>query len=103
MKTFTQGEFREAEAHAVAGGQALHLHRIITPRAPNCFKAAIARDEDIAHLFDRDEARLRATARTLGVRVIVIDRKGTTTQHIDLCGAPLKKALALAANNGPMC
>jgi hypothetical protein len=28
------------------------------------------------------------------VKVIVIDRPGTPRQHIDLCGGPLRKAVA---------
>jgi len=58
---------------------------------PNCFKGR----GEIAHLFDMDAARLTATARKLGVRVIRIERANTTRQHIDLCGKPLAKARAL--------
>lgn len=98
MKTFFQNQLREALAHAEAGGQAIHLHRVIPDRkrAPRCFVAAVDRGEFIAHLFDRDECRLRATARRLGVRVIVIDRAGRPEQHIDLCGMPLRRAEAEA-------
>lgn len=90
-------EIDEALTHAAAGGQSLHLHRIIVDRnrAPRCFVAAVDRGEDIAHLFDLDEVRLVATAKRLGVRVVYIDRAGTARQHIDLCGAPLRKAVAM--------
>ena len=74
----------------------MHLHTFITPKAPRCFKEAIARGEKIAHLFDLDTERLSKTARALGVRVCFIDGRGTPRQHIDLCGMPLKKALARA-------
>ncbi len=97
MKRFTQWQIDDALAHAAAGHQALHTHRIIMDydRAPRVFVQAVDRGEDIAHLFDRDELRLVATARQLGVRVIFVDRAGTNRQHIDLCGAPLWRALFL--------
>jgi hypothetical protein len=101
MKRFECLEIEEAVSHAADGGQALHLHRIIVDRrkAPRCFVAAVDRGENIAHLFDQDEARLRATAKRLGVRVLVVERAGTPEQHIDLCGAPLRRALALCEEN----
>lgn len=103
MKVFNCLKIDEALAHAAAGGQALHLHRIIPDRqrAPRCFVQAVDRGEDIAHLFDLDRDRLVATARRLGVRVVHIDRDGTDRQHIDLCGGPLKKAVALAEAPSP--
>lgn len=97
MKSFRQGDVDEAKAYAMAGGQALHLHRIIVDRkrAPRCFVAAVDRGEDIAHLFDQDEVRLIATCRALGVNVIKVEHAGTPRQHIDLCGGPLRKAKAM--------
>lgn len=90
-------QLAEAEAFAAGGGQALHLHNVIVDRskAPSCFVRAVDRGEDIAHLFDQDHERLVATAKKLGVRVIQIEYMGQPRQHIDLCGGPLKKALAL--------
>jgi hypothetical protein len=98
MRIFQQTEIPKAIAYAAKGGQALHLHRIIANKrkAPTCFLKAINRGEDIAHLFDQDEERLRKTAQALGIRVILVERGGTPRQHIDLCGAPLKKAIKLA-------
>lgn len=95
VKHFTTIELREAFAYAAAGQQALHTHSIIVDakRAPQCFVQAVRRGERIAHLFDQDKERLVATARRLGVRVIYIDREDTSHQHIDLCGAPLRRAL----------
>jgi hypothetical protein len=92
VKIFAQHDLKAAYAHAAEGGQALHLHRIVFARSPKCFRDAVARGEDIAHLFDQDAARLEATARRLGVRVIKVEHPGTARQHIDLCGGPLAKA-----------
>lgn len=96
MKHFEQMEIEEAIAHAAEGGQALHTHRIIVDwqKAPGCFKREVRAGRDIAHLFDQDEDRLRKTARRLGVRVIVVERRGRPGQHIDLCSGPLRRALA---------
>lgn len=93
IRIFEDREHREAEAWSMAGGVAVHLHSIVFDRSPTCFKAAVQRGERIAHLLDQDAARLYATARSLGVRVIVIERKGRPWQHVDLCGAPLRKLL----------
>jgi hypothetical protein len=101
MKIFKAIEIDEALAHAAEGGQALHLHRIIVDRdaAPICFVRAVDRGEEIAHLFDLDEKRLKQTAHDLGVKVVLIDRRGTEAQHVDLCGRPLAKAKKAAREN----
>ena len=85
----------KAIAFACAGGQALHLHKIIPDpkKAPGCFVRAVRKGEDIAHLFDQDHVRLIATASRLGVRKIVVEHRGTTHQHVDLCGLPLVRAI----------
>lgn len=97
IRIFEALEVREAIEHAKAGGQALHLHQFIVDRskAPRCFVRAVDRGEMIAHLFDQNKDRLIRTAKSLGVKVIFIDREGTESQHIDLCGKPLKQAMAL--------
>lgn len=94
MKLFLTMEVEEAIAHAQAGGQALHIHAIIPDRrrAPRCFVATVDRGEPIAHLFDLNRERLIRTARSLGVKVVHIDRDGTPRQHIDLCAGPLRAA-----------
>jgi hypothetical protein len=91
-------EIRKAIAFAAAGGQALHLHQIIVDweKAPFCFRREVEAGRDIAHLFDQDERRLIATARNLGVKVILVERRGQPSQHIDLCSGPLRKAVAAA-------
>jgi hypothetical protein len=92
MKQFEEDQVREAKAHAVAGGQALHLHTFNDMGHP-LFK----RYSVIAHLFDQNKERLVKTARKLGVRVIVVEHEGEPGQHIDLCGKPLERAKAMAA------
>jgi hypothetical protein len=93
MRVFQVRELKDAIAYAAAGGQALHLHRILGPRPPACFRRDVEQGKDIAHLFDQDKERLVATVRRLGVRVIKVEREGTSRQHIDLCGVPLQKAI----------
>jgi hypothetical protein len=95
----------DAIAHVEAGGQALELwdkSYTLGPRAPRCF-----RGKDFAKLYDADPVRLLATARRLGVRVVVIDREGDRRrQHVDLVGGPmrraLKEAVAPAAEQGEL-
>jgi hypothetical protein len=102
LKVFRMEETAEAIAHSKAGGTAIHLHTIIPNRriAPKCFLRAVDRGDPIAHIFDLDRARLVAFARMLGVQRIHVDRDGQETQHIDLCGAPLDRALKLAGKFG---
>jgi len=99
MKAFAKSAIREAVAYAAAGGQALHVWcataetiRGCFGQAPACFK----RGGRLAHLFDQDMDRLCGTVRRLGVRRVVVSREGHPYQHIDLCGAPLRRALAEA-------
>lgn len=91
--------FRDAVAHAAEGGQALHTFQWVeTSRAPGCFNRDIRAGKQIAHLIDHDLERLKKTARRLGVRVIAVDmdrRHRGEAQHIDLCGKPLEKAIAM--------
>lgn len=98
LRVFQWREIDAAVQHAANGGQAVHLHRIVFSHSPSCFKAAIKRGEQIAHLFDQDTARLTKTARRLGVRVVYIDKQGLPHQHIDLCGKPLQQLLQEVQN-----
>ena len=95
MRRFYQSQIRAALAHAQAGGQALHTHRIIPDprRAPRCFTEAVRRGDSIGHLFDTDADRLEATARQLGIGWAPIQRRGRRGQHIDLCGRALARAI----------
>ena len=96
MKHFIDWDVQEAKNWAAGGGQALHTHSIIVDRsrAPSCFVRAVDRGEKIAHLFDQDRDRLERTVRGLGVKVVVVERRGEPGQHVDLCGGPLRKALS---------
>lgn len=100
MRVFSCMEVHEAKDYAAQGGQAIHLHRIISDpaRAPQCFVRAVARGEYLAHLFDQDEERLITTARKLGIRVVMVERRGQPGQHVDIMGRPLQRALALCEN-----
>lgn len=98
MMRFSQNELKAAVQFAASGGQALHCHRILRRGAPSCFISAIKSGQEIAHLFDQDVDRLVATARELGVRVVVVEKRGTSKQHVDLCGKPLQKALQRIAD-----
>ncbi len=74
------------------GGQALHVWNPDVrhwPEVPSCFKRSAS---EWGHLIDMDFERLVVTARSLGVVVIAVSRRG---QHIDLCGGPLRKAKEL--------
>lgn len=94
MRIFEEREIFEAYEHADLGGQALHLHPI------NQGHPLFRRYPVIAHLFDQDRNRLIATAKSLGVRVIKVERADTPKQHIDLCGKPLEKAKLIAEREG---
>lgn len=98
MKIFKAMHLREAYAYSMAGGQALHVHRIVFKDSPSCFRRAVAQGEYIAHLFDQNELRLIATARRFGVGAMIIEHRGTEKQHVDLCGKPLKKAIEESIN-----
>ncbi len=108
MKLFTAMQIREAIAFAKAGGQALHVWQPMAgvnhffwdeSAAPECFRKAARSGKPFAHLFDQDVERLRDTARTLGVNVIKVDRPGEDRQHVDLCGRPLDRAIALVGGS----
>ena len=94
MKLFSHMDIHAAYEYSAAGGQALHVWNPGGgwPGAPSCF----ARNtKQWGHLMDRDIERLERTARSLGVRVIKSSRIGQRGQHIDLCGAPLQRAVLL--------
>ena len=58
-------------------------------KIPACFHRA----RKWAHLMDLNRERLVETAIRLGVKKIVVANEGLRGQHIDLCGAPLEKAI----------
>jgi hypothetical protein len=93
MKLFTARQVREAIAFAKSGGQALHIHPF-TSSGVRLFR----RYPESAHLFDMDKERLIATSKSLGLKVIKIEREGTETQHIDLCARPLSRAKSMCTD-----
>lgn len=50
-------------------------------------------------MFSQDAELLEELARMNGVNVVKIERVGTTRQHIDLCGKPLRRCLAGMGDN----
>lgn len=101
MKVFEQRQLGEARKYSVEGGQALHLmsgdFAYLRRDTPSCFKGK----KVLAHLFDQDRERLVKTVKRLGVSVIRVEREGTESQHIDLCGKPLERALSEARKIEP--
>lgn len=100
MKLFEEREIFEAYKFAGTGGQALHLFTFnlnVYPGAPACFKRLQPDGvpNQTGHLLDQDLKRLKETAQILGIRVIKIDREGMPSQHVDLCGRPLKRAIEI--------
>ena len=87
IQVFAMREIQAAIEHSAQGGQSLHVHPF-TQGGHKLFK----RYTEAAHLFDQDVERLKKTARKLGVRVIKVEKEGTPSQHIDLCGKPLERA-----------
>jgi len=95
MKRFELKEVKEAIEHAMDGGQALHVWRPENPdswaSAPRVFRRA----KVWGHLLDQNEARLIETVHELGVKVVKVMKRGTRHQHVDLCGRPLRRAMAI--------
>lgn len=92
MRRFDEDQVKEAIDYSKQGGQALHCHSV-TMGHP-----LFSRYKTIAHLFDQDRDRLAKTAYNLGVRVIAVMREGQDSQHIDLCGRPFDRAVAMVDN-----
>lgn len=99
MRNFEERDIWEARDYALHGGQALHCHFQLGSTPPRCFVRDVNAGKAIGHLFDQDIVRLKATARRLGVRVVVVERIGKPYQHVDLCGAPMAKATAECAGS----
>lgn len=95
MRLFLTHQIREAIAYANEHplNSALHLHRIVFPNSPECFKRDVRLGLPIAHLFSTDLYFLREIAARHGVKRVFIDKQNTPRQHIDLCGRPLREVL----------
>lgn len=83
MTLFPLAFEKDALAYAAAGGQALHVLGVSPGR-----------------LYDRDLPRLVTTARSLGLREVLVARTGTARQHVVIIGLPLIKA-CMAAHEIP--
>lgn len=94
MILFFENNANQAIEYAEQGGQALHL--MDAQNWPGAAPAVFRRHRNWAHLIDRDEARLVATAKRLGVKNIKVSRQNRPGQHIDLCGEPLARAIGEA-------
>lgn len=95
IKLFQHNEAKAAMDFADNGARPCTCGILIVrdcPEAPSCFKRSAS---EWGHLCDMDVHRLVSTARSLGVVVIVVSRRGMRGQHIDLCGGPLRKAKEL--------
>lgn len=66
--------------------------RIPVLSAPSCFEQSPVWGK----LYDQDAQRLVNMARGLGVNRVVIHHQGASRQHVDLCGEPLRRAMASA-------
>ncbi len=100
MKQFAS--LHQAVEYAAAGHQGLHPYASEPrryPNAPKCFRTT----DRWAYLFDQDLARLKMTARHLGIHKIVVDHIGDRYQHVDLCGMPLQKAIDLCKEREALC
>lgn len=93
FKLFGETDIFEAYKFAETGGVALHVFggAAAYPGAPACFK----RCSEAGHLFDRDIKRVKELAAIFGVCNVKVSHKGSSKQHVDLCGKPLKKAVEM--------
>jgi len=93
MKLFAQNQAKEAIRAAAEGELALHVWTGADrwPHAPQVFKATPL----AGHLLGQSHLDLVRVAMDLGVHLPAIQNGGTRTQHIDLCGAPLRRAIRM--------
>lgn len=103
IKYFSHDEVKAALKHSSSGGVALHVFKPSKKsNAPAVFKMCARKGQNWAHLLDQNKTRLIMTARMLGVKKVAVHREGLTTQHIDLCGWPLFKAIQEAEEASAM-
>lgn len=87
-------DWREGRELVKAGQQVLHVWTPTLEQRRAARPLVFRQTKLWAHLVDMDFDRLVKTARGLGVERVVVERKGTHLQHVDLCGGPLKRAIA---------
>lgn len=95
MKIFGPTQARKAVAYAAAGNVAVHLHYPRGKNMPACFRRELDAGRPVAHVFAADAAELRRIGNHVGARKADIERPGTPLQHIDLCGAPLRRLMSM--------
>lgn len=96
MKLFQRNQIDEALEYASRGKQSLHIYPSLKRmNAPKMFM----RYSTWGHLLDQQPGRLRKTAKRLGVKIVKIHKPGTKSQHVDLCGRPLDRAIKLCEDS----
>lgn len=88
LRVFKVREIREARQYALDGGIAVHLHWMVFPKSPACFKRDVNAGKPIAHVFCQSVAMLKRIARENGIREVYIDREGTPSQHVREAAQP---------------
>lgn len=97
---------REAREYAAGGDLALHVWQPPSEgwaNAPQVFTREAAARRPWAHLMGIRRNLLATTARKLGVRRVVFHGRMSAdgVLHVDLCGRPLTKAIALCKSAQP--
>lgn len=103
MKIFTERQLKAAIDYAFEDPKwpnvSVHLHFIVTPDAPQCFKRDVSKGLPIAHVFCQDKDFLVELARRSGIMKVSVELEGTPRQHVDFCGNPLKDLLREAGSD----
>lgn len=94
LKTFEYRDFENIVKHTEAGGLAFSVwpgSYADHDKAPRCFRGLA----EYGKVYGKDAFDLEALAKKLGVKVVVIDRRGQVNQHIDICRGPFERAKKL--------
>lgn len=94
-RIFPVEQLDNAIAFSEAGGQALHLTRLVRRDAPVAVKAAIRRKEPVAQIFDFSFNRLFATIDSLGGQPSHVQQRGKCSASVLITGEVLEKAKRL--------
>lgn len=99
MKVFRVFELEEAREYSLSGDIAIHLHHIVFPNSPKCFKNDVRVGLPIAHVMCQDIPTLLSLSRRLGINKIKVEGQGTPNQHVDFCGKPLRELMKEAGED----